>query len=86
MCKKKRKNRNNIASSLSILGIPLTQLNHVNDKTDTGTLAGKYLIITGTDEVYNFCIIFIRFTNMIAFWFMNSKENYKEFISDERLV
>lgn len=31
----------------SHLGTPLTQLTHVNDKTDTGQLAGKYLIIAG---------------------------------------
>ncbi|XP_031617991.1 pleckstrin homology domain-containing family G member 5-like isoform X2 [Contarinia nasturtii] len=35
----------------SDLKIPLTQLNHVNDKTDTGQLAGKYLIITEQDGV-----------------------------------
>ncbi|XP_055321220.1 pleckstrin homology domain-containing family G member 5 isoform X3 [Sitodiplosis mosellana] len=34
----------------SDLRTPLTQLSHVNDRTDTGTLAGKHLIITEQDE------------------------------------
>lgn len=40
-----------------ISGTPLTQLNHVNDRIDTGTLAGKYLIITGTIEfIIQYCL------------------------------
>lgn len=38
-------------------GTPLTQLSHVNDKTDTGTLAGKHLIITGTVKfIIQYCL------------------------------
>lgn len=47
----------NTTIALVFLGIPLTQSSHINDKTDTGTLAGKCLIITGWRKLYNNSIL-----------------------------
>lgn len=64
----------------SSTGIPLNQLNYVNDRTDAGTLAGKYLIITGTLKfitqycLYNFVLWEYTEYTIAVYFFLGTKK------------